>query len=57
MSGRARVTLFAALATLLTSWSLAPLVETSGWLLQAAALLAVQAAVGAGAGGSRWPGR
>ncbi|ATZ27143.1 transglutaminaseTgpA domain-containing protein [Streptomyces lavendulae] len=48
MSGRARVTLFAALATLLTSWSLAPLVETSGWLLQAAALLAVQAAVGAG---------
>ncbi|MFJ8161332.1 transglutaminaseTgpA domain-containing protein [Streptomyces sp. NPDC096136] len=49
MSGRARVTLFAALATLLTSWSLAPLVETSGWLLQAALLLAVQAAVGAGA--------
>ncbi|MCX5378836.1 DUF3488 and transglutaminase-like domain-containing protein [Streptomyces sp. NBC_00091] len=37
------------LATLLTSWSLAPLVESSGWLLQAAALLGVQAAVGAGA--------
>ncbi|MGW7317981.1 transglutaminase family protein [Streptomyces sp. NPDC054865] len=49
MSGRARVTLFGMLATLLTSWSLAPLVESSGWLLQAAALLGVQAAVGAGA--------
>ncbi|MEU9038937.1 transglutaminaseTgpA domain-containing protein [Streptomyces sp. NPDC048352] len=49
MSGRTRVTLFAMLATLLTSWSLAPLVESSGWLLQAAALLGVQAAVGAGA--------
>ncbi|MET9608351.1 DUF3488 and transglutaminase-like domain-containing protein [Streptomyces sp. NPDC006512] len=43
------MTLFAMLATLLTSWSLAPLVESSGWLLQAAALLGVQAAVGAGA--------
>ncbi|MGE7389250.1 transglutaminaseTgpA domain-containing protein [Streptomyces sp. NPDC004126] len=48
MSGRTRVTLFGMLATLLTSWSLAPLVESSGWLLQAAALLGVQAAVGAG---------
>ncbi|MEU8776050.1 DUF3488 and transglutaminase-like domain-containing protein [Streptomyces sp. NPDC048606] len=48
MSGRARVTLFGMLATLLTSWSLAPLVETSGWLLQAAALLGAQALVGAG---------
>ncbi|MEU8432452.1 DUF3488 and transglutaminase-like domain-containing protein [Streptomyces sp. NPDC029216] len=43
------MTLFGTLATLLTSWSLAPLVETSGWLVQAALLLAVQAAVGAGA--------
>ncbi|MFJ8016647.1 transglutaminaseTgpA domain-containing protein [Streptomyces sp. NPDC096339] len=49
MSGRARLTLFAALATLLTSWSLTPLVQSSGWLLQAALLLAVQSAVGAGA--------
>ncbi|MCX5014410.1 transglutaminaseTgpA domain-containing protein [Streptomyces sp. NBC_00555] len=49
MSGRARVTLFAALATLLTAWSLVPLVESAGWLLQAALLLAVQSAVGAGA--------
>ncbi|WP_285546910.1 transglutaminaseTgpA domain-containing protein [Streptomyces lavendulae] len=48
MSGRTRVTLFGMLATLLTSWSLAPLVESSGWLLQGAALLGVQAAVGAG---------
>ncbi|MFB7468342.1 transglutaminaseTgpA domain-containing protein [Streptomyces sp. NPDC056224] len=49
MSGRARVTLFAALATLLTSWSLVPLVESAGWLLQAALLLGVQCVVGAGA--------
>ncbi|MEU3061136.1 DUF3488 and transglutaminase-like domain-containing protein [Streptomyces subrutilus] len=49
MSGRARLTLFAALATLLTSWSLTPLVDSFGWLIQAAALLAVQSAVGAGA--------
>ncbi|MFB6810723.1 transglutaminaseTgpA domain-containing protein [Streptomyces sp. NPDC056387] len=49
MSGRARVTLFAMLATLLTSWSLASLVDSSGWLLQAGALLAVQSGVGAGA--------
>ncbi|MGW0392425.1 transglutaminase family protein, partial [Streptomyces sp. NPDC003042] len=49
MSGQARLTLFAVLATLLTSWSLAPLMESSGWLLQAALLLAVQSGVGAGA--------
>ncbi|MCX4525445.1 DUF3488 and transglutaminase-like domain-containing protein [Streptomyces sp. NBC_01551] len=49
MSGRARLTLFAALATLLTSWSLAGLVESNTWIAQAALLLAVQAAVGAGA--------
>ncbi|MFH7597741.1 DUF3488 and transglutaminase-like domain-containing protein [Streptomyces racemochromogenes] len=48
MSGRTRLTVFGALATLLTAWSLAPLVESSGWLVQAALLLAVQAAVGAG---------
>ncbi|MFJ1565124.1 transglutaminaseTgpA domain-containing protein [Streptomyces erythrochromogenes] len=49
MSGRAKLTVFAALATLLTSWSLSPLVESQAWLLQAALLLAVQSAVGAGA--------
>ncbi|MFK0047152.1 DUF3488 and DUF4129 domain-containing transglutaminase family protein [Streptomyces sp. NPDC090741] len=49
MSGRARVTLFAMLATLLTSWSLAALVDSSGWVLEAGVLLAVQSAVGAGA--------
>ncbi|MFJ1866839.1 transglutaminaseTgpA domain-containing protein [Streptomyces sp. NPDC088097] len=49
MSGRARVTLFGMLATLMTAWSLAPLVDSSGWLLQAAVLLGVQGAVGAGA--------
>lgn len=49
MSGRARVTLFAMLASLLTSWSLASLVDSAGWLLQAAVLLAVQSGVGAGA--------
>ncbi|MGW5848535.1 transglutaminaseTgpA domain-containing protein [Streptomyces sp. NPDC055254] len=48
MSGRAKLTLFAALATLLTAWSLTPLVESAAWLLQAALLLAVQSAVGAG---------
>ncbi|MEU2393695.1 DUF3488 and transglutaminase-like domain-containing protein [Streptomyces sp. NPDC007369] len=49
MSGRARLTLFAALATLMTSWSLASLVESAGWLLQAGLLLAVQSGVGAAA--------
>ncbi|RSS91503.1 transglutaminase domain-containing protein [Streptomyces sp. WAC05292] len=49
MSGRARLTVFAVLATLLASWSLAALVESSGWLLQAAALLCLQSGVGAAA--------
>ncbi|MET9883946.1 transglutaminaseTgpA domain-containing protein [Streptomyces sp. NPDC006430] len=49
MSGRARVTLFAVLATLLTACSLASLVDSTSWLPQAAALLALQGAVGAGA--------
>ncbi|AXE27701.1 transglutaminase [Streptomyces globosus] len=49
MSGRARLTVFAVLATLLASWSLASLVESSGWLLQAAALLCLQSGVGAAA--------
>ncbi|MCJ1681250.1 DUF3488 and transglutaminase-like domain-containing protein [Streptomyces sp. APSN-46.1] len=37
------------MATLLTSWSLAGLVESNSWIAQAALLLAVQSAVGAGA--------
>ncbi|CAM5411152.1 transglutaminase [Streptomyces avidinii] len=49
MSGRARLTVFAALATLFTAWSLNPLVESGSWLPQAALLLALQSAVGAGA--------
>ncbi|MEU7554589.1 transglutaminaseTgpA domain-containing protein [Streptomyces sp. NPDC044571] len=49
MSGRARLTLFAMVATLLTSWSLVALVDSAGWLLQAALLLAVQSGVGAAA--------
>ncbi|WP_371615484.1 transglutaminaseTgpA domain-containing protein [Streptomyces sp. NBC_00454] len=49
MSGRARLTVFAALATLFTAWSLNPLVETGSWLPQAAVLLVLQSAVGAGA--------
>lgn len=49
MSGRARLTVFAALATLFTAWSLNPLVETGSWLPEAAVLLALQSAVGGGA--------
>ncbi|MBW5484850.1 transglutaminaseTgpA domain-containing protein, partial [Streptomyces bambusae] len=49
MSGRARLTIFALLATLLTSASLLPLVRPATWLLQAAVLLAVQSGVGAAA--------
>ncbi|MEU7065830.1 transglutaminaseTgpA domain-containing protein [Streptomyces sp. NPDC046161] len=49
MSGHVRLTLFALLATLLTAWSLTPLVESPGWLVQAALLLGVQSLVGAGA--------
>jgi transglutaminase-like putative cysteine protease len=49
MSGRARVTLWAAAATLMTSCALLPLVSPYTWLLQAAFLLAVQSGVGAAA--------
>ncbi|MFE2284945.1 transglutaminaseTgpA domain-containing protein [Streptomyces sp. NPDC059443] len=49
MSGRARLTVFAALATLFTAWSLTPLVQSGSWLPEAALLLAVQSAVGGGA--------
>lgn len=47
MSGRARLALCAFAATLLAAGALFPLVEGAGWLLQAAALLAVQSGVGA----------
>ncbi|MET9699189.1 DUF3488 and transglutaminase-like domain-containing protein [Streptomyces sp. NPDC006529] len=49
MSGRARLTLYALLATMLTSGALLPLVHPTTWIFQAAALAAVQSAVGAGA--------
>ncbi|MCB5182590.1 transglutaminase family protein [Streptomyces antimicrobicus] len=47
MSGRARLTIFSLLATLLTSAALLPLVRPATWLLQGAVLLAVQSGVGA----------
>ncbi|MEU9334677.1 DUF3488 and transglutaminase-like domain-containing protein [Streptomyces sp. NPDC048290] len=43
---RARMALMAALATLMASCALLPLVESPGWLLQAAVLLLVQSGVG-----------
>ncbi|WP_353942065.1 DUF3488 and transglutaminase-like domain-containing protein [Streptomyces sp. HUAS MG91] len=49
MSGGARLSICATLATFLASCSLLPLVDTSTWLLEAAILLTVQAAVGAAA--------
>lgn len=47
MSGRARLTLFALLATLLTSCSMVPLVHPDSWLLRAMILVSVQSGVGA----------
>ncbi|MER5944640.1 DUF3488 and transglutaminase-like domain-containing protein [Streptomyces sp. NPDC001904] len=47
MSGGARLSICATLATFLASCSLLPLVDTSGWLLEVAILLTIQAAVGA----------
>ncbi|WP_435612045.1 transglutaminaseTgpA domain-containing protein [Streptomyces sp. bgisy159] len=49
VSGRVRVTLCAALATLLAAGALFPLVDSGSWFPQAAFLLAIQTAVGAGA--------
>ncbi|MFT2018508.1 transglutaminaseTgpA domain-containing protein [Streptomyces sp. 796.1] len=46
MSGSARLAVSAALATLAASCALLPLVDSSGWLLQAVVLLAVQTGVG-----------
>ncbi|MFB7331784.1 DUF3488 and DUF4129 domain-containing transglutaminase family protein [Streptomyces adustus] len=47
MSGRARLTLCAWAATLLAASALLPLVDSVGWLLEAAVLLAIQSGVGA----------
>lgn len=47
ISGRARVTVCAAAATLMTATALLPLIDPATWLLQAAFLLAVQSGVGA----------
>ncbi len=47
MSGRGRLTLCAFAATLMAAGALLPLVETAGWIVQAAFLLAMQAGVGA----------
>ncbi|MFE6894263.1 DUF3488 and DUF4129 domain-containing transglutaminase family protein [Streptomyces sp. NPDC057694] len=49
MSGGARLSICATLATFLASCSLLPLVDKSSWLLEAAILLTIQAAVGAAA--------
>ncbi|MGA4842519.1 transglutaminaseTgpA domain-containing protein [Streptomyces sp. G45] len=47
MSGRTRLALCATAATLMASGALLPLVDTSGWLVQAAILLGLQSGVGA----------
>jgi transglutaminase-like putative cysteine protease len=49
MSGRARLTVCAALASVLAAFSLLPLTSDSGWFFQAVLLVCVQSAVGAGA--------
>lgn len=49
MSGRARLALFAAAATLMASCALLPLVAEPTWLLQLVPLVAVQTGVGAAA--------
>ncbi|MEW2486676.1 DUF3488 and transglutaminase-like domain-containing protein [Streptomyces sp. NPDC048411] len=47
MSGRGRLALCAFTATLLAAGSMLPLVDPTGWILQAAVLLAIQSGVGA----------
>ncbi|MFI0236661.1 DUF3488 and DUF4129 domain-containing transglutaminase family protein [Streptomyces sp. NPDC016845] len=49
MSGGARLSVCATLATFLASCSLLPLVDRATWIIQAAILLIIQAAVGAAA--------
>lgn len=47
MSGRARLTLYSATATLMAACALLPLVKPATWFLQAAFLLSLQSGVGA----------
>ncbi|MFE6483510.1 DUF3488 and DUF4129 domain-containing transglutaminase family protein [Streptomyces sp. NPDC057757] len=47
MSGRARLAVFAAAATLMAACALLPLVDPATWLFQAAFLLSIQSGVGA----------
>ncbi|MCX4761329.1 DUF3488 and transglutaminase-like domain-containing protein [Streptomyces sp. NBC_01275] len=47
MSGRARLTLCSAAATLMAACAMLPLVDPATWFLQAALLLAIQSGVGA----------
>lgn len=47
MSGRGRAALCAFSATLMAAGAMLPLVETAGWIVQAAFLLAIQSGVGA----------
>ncbi|MFF3151089.1 transglutaminase, partial [Streptomyces sp. NPDC057927] len=47
MSGRARLTLYSAAATLMAACALLPLVKPATWFLQAVFLLALQSGVGA----------
>ncbi|MER5434749.1 DUF3488 and transglutaminase-like domain-containing protein [Streptomyces sp. NPDC002588] len=49
MSGRARLTLWSAGATLMASCALLPLIDSGAWFLQALFLLAIQSGVGAAA--------
>ncbi|MCM2392417.1 transglutaminase TgpA family protein [Streptomyces albipurpureus] len=49
MSGRGRLALCAYAATLMTAAALLPLLDSPGWLVQAAVLLAIQSGVGAAA--------
>ncbi|NJP44862.1 transglutaminase TgpA family protein [Actinacidiphila epipremni] len=49
MSGRARLTIFAALASLMAASALLPLATPRGWFVKAAFCVVLQAAVGAGA--------
>lgn len=57
MSGRARLALCAAVATLCAAGALLPLVDPVTWMIQAAALLAVVTGVGAAARRAPSPGR
>jgi transglutaminase-like putative cysteine protease len=49
MSGRARLTVCAALATMMAAFSLLPLTDGSGWYIRVLLLVCLQAGIGAGA--------